>query len=70
MTYKNHGEIAAIFKRHLENADSVELPIKSEDDHPYNFLTALVEDIAAYCYRENPRFDRDRFMIGTGIGLV
>ena len=70
MTYKDHGEIALILKSHLQTADGIELPIKSEDDHPYHFLTALVEDIADYCEEDNPRFNRDRFMIAVGIGIV
>lgn len=64
MTYKDHGEIADIFRRH----------ITSYDDHmeaeEINAITAVLDDIADYCQRDNPRFNRDRFMIGAGIGIV
>lgn len=70
MTYKDHGKVAEIFRAHLENADGITLPIKDEDCHPYNVLTALVDDYAKYAAKDNPRFDRDKFYIGCGIGIV
>jgi hypothetical protein len=70
MTYKDHGEIALIFRKHLTAADGIELPIKDELVHPYHAITALLDDVADYCYKDNPKFDRDKFYIAAGIGLV
>lgn len=62
MTYKDHGEIALIFHKHLDDA---------KDHEPtYIALTDLMEDVMNYCQRDNTRFDRDKFMIGAGIGIV
>jgi hypothetical protein len=65
MTYKDHGELALILREHLDKHMRTEGHWSA-----YDALTALVDDIADYCERDNPRFDRDRFMIGTGIGIV
>lgn len=62
MTYADHGNIADIFRRHLENAES--------DDVSYNALTGALDDIANYCQKDNPKFDRDKFMIAAGIRIV
>jgi len=70
MTYKDHGKVAEIFRAHLEDADDITLPITDEDCHPYDALTALVDDLAAYMQKDNPRFNRDKFYIGCGIGIV
>jgi hypothetical protein len=70
MTYKDHGEIALIFRKHLAAVDGIELPIKDESSHSYHAITAMLDDVANYCYHDNPKFDRDKFYIAAGIGLV
>jgi hypothetical protein len=65
MTYRDHGELALILREHLDRAFDPEGSCSA-----YDALTGLVDDIADYCERDNPRFDRDRFMIATGIGIV
>lgn len=65
MTYKDHGEIALIFRKHLSLT-----PLSDDPDVAHDAITGVLDDVADYCERDNPRFDRDRFMIGAGIGIV
>lgn len=65
MTYKDHGEIALIFRKHLDEALDTEGGWRSHEA-----ISGVLDDVADYCYQDNPKFDRDKFMIATGIGIV
>lgn len=58
MTRKHFEEIAAILAGDLATCTSMDQRVK---------VTGIAYSLADFCYRQNPRFDRDRFYTAVGI---
>ena len=62
LTRKVFEQIAASVKKSVDKAD------ETLDTNLYGFATEMAHELADYFQKENPRFDRERFLDACGLG--
>ena len=63
LTRKVFEQVAASVKKSVDKAD------ETLDIQLYKFAGEMAKELADYFERENPRFDRDRFMKACGFDI-
>ena len=63
LTRKVFEQVAASVKKSVDKSD------ETLDINLYKFAGEMARDLADYFERENPRFDRDRFMKACGFDI-
>ena len=62
LTRKVFEQVAASVKKSVDKAD------ETLDANLYGFAAEMANELADYFQKENPRFDRDRFLDACGLG--
>ena len=62
LTRKVCEQVAASVKKSVDKAD------ETLDANLYGFAAEMANELADYFQKENPRFDRDRFLDACGLG--
>lgn len=64
LTRKHYHSIAEIFKQNLEEIKPIDSMLAQ---YGWACIACVAEELADYFEKDNPRFDRDRFLEACGV---